>query len=184
MAQGLGAACQDEIRDALFDIAETHIDRLHPRTTVALHRPAGHGFIEPEAQRRDAAGIDLVGNRVDAAEDHLVERIRTERLAQKQRPAAGDGEIDRGKRSGLAARLQERRARAVDYIDRTACRLTGVGCDGFSSFFSRQGLSSAGAKSSTMIASCTASLAACNAAVSAAVSKPPACAACQSLIFA
>src|SRR5262249_34804362 len=56
----------------------------------------------------------------DAAEDDLVEGIRRERLAQQQRLAAGDGEIDRRERARPSARADERRAAAVDDVDRAS----------------------------------------------------------------
>ncbi|MGD0152131.1 MAG: hypothetical protein ABSB77_26455, partial [Xanthobacteraceae bacterium] len=54
--------------------------------------------------RRDGVGggfefCRLVGDDIDAAEDHLVEGIRLKRLAQQQRPAALHGEVDRRERA-------------------------------------------------------------------------------------
>ena len=71
-----------------------------------------------EPQRGDARRVHLVGDDIDDAENDLIERIRRERLAQQQRPAALHGEIDRRERAD-AARLQKRRAGAVDDIDRS-----------------------------------------------------------------
>ena len=97
---------------------------------------AGHRIAHAETQRRDARRVHLVGNHVDAAEDDLVEGVGRERLAQQQRPPAGDGEIDRRERARPSARADERRAAAVDDVDRTRRYSAAVGrviaCDGTS----------------------------------------------------
>ena len=49
----------------------------------------------PKTQRRDARRVHLVGDHIDAAENDLIKGIRRKRLAQQQRPAALDREIDR-----------------------------------------------------------------------------------------
>ena len=110
MAQRLGAAGQDQVGLALADVLVADVDRLHAGAAVDLHREGRHRLAHAETQRRDPRRIHLVGQHVDAAEDDLVERVGRERLAQQQRPAAGDGEIDRRERSWRGARLDERRA--------------------------------------------------------------------------
>ena len=101
-----------------LDVAIGGVDRLHAGAAIDLHGEGGHRFAHAEPQRGDARRVHLVGDHVDAAEDDLVERVRRERLAQQQRPAALHREIDRRERAGLAARLDERRAAAVDDVDR------------------------------------------------------------------
>ncbi len=61
----------------------------------------------------------------------MIEGVRRERLAQQQRPAALHGEIDWREWAWFAARLDERRAAAVDDIDRTPLysAAAGQGCD-------------------------------------------------------
>src|SRR5262249_11398316 len=86
-----------------------------------------------EAQRRDARGIGFVREHDDATEDHFIEGIRREWLAHEERLAAGDGEIDRRERAGPPARADERRAAAVDDVNRpagyAAARCGGRVCD-------------------------------------------------------
>ncbi len=48
-----------------------------------------------QPQRRDARRVHLVGDDVDAAEDHLLDLVGRERLTRQQRPPALHGEIDR-----------------------------------------------------------------------------------------
>jgi hypothetical protein len=50
----------------------------------------------------------------------LIERIRCKWLAQQQRPPALHGQIDWRERTRLAARLDERRAAAVNNVNRPA----------------------------------------------------------------
>ena len=123
MAQRFRAARQDQVRDALLDVAIGGVDRLHAGAAIDLHGEGGHRLAHAEPQRGDARRVHLVGDDVDAAEDDLVERIRRERLAQQQRPAALHRQVDRRERAGLAARLDERRAAAVDDVDRAAALL-------------------------------------------------------------
>ena len=119
VAQRLGAAGEDEIGLALADVLVGGVDRLHAGAAVDLHRERGHRLAHAETQRRDARRVHLVGDDVDAAENHLVEGVGRKRLAQQQRPPAGDREIDRRERTRPAARPDERRAAAVDDVDRT-----------------------------------------------------------------
>ena len=79
------------------------------------------------AQRGDAADVHLVRRRRGAAEDHLVELVGRERLAQQQCAAGGGGEVGRRERTGPVARLEERRARAVDDVDRLVHRVLSAG---------------------------------------------------------
>jgi hypothetical protein len=72
----------------------------------------------PEAQRGDAADVHLVDRGRRAAEDHLVELVGGEALARKQRAAGLRGEIGRAERPGTVLGLEERRARAVEDVDR------------------------------------------------------------------
>src|SRR5262249_57792485 len=57
----------------------------------------------------------------------VVEGVGGKRLAQQQRPPAGDGEVDRRERAGPPARADERRAAAVDDVNRTVCYSAAVG---------------------------------------------------------
>src|SRR4029079_13300918 len=109
----------------------------------------------------------LVGNDVDAAQDHLIERVRGERLAQQRRAAAPHRETDRRERPRPAARLYERRAAAIDDVNRwarysaAAGRGRVVACDDTSPLLNApRDVSSSGAKSSTAIAAETAAAAA------------------------
>ena len=120
VAQRFRAAGQHQIGHAFADVAIRGVDRLHAGAAIDLHGERRHRFAHAEAERGDARRVHLVGDDVDAAEDHLVEGVRRERLAQQQRPAALHGEIDRRERPRLAARLDERRAAAVDDVDRAA----------------------------------------------------------------
>ena len=162
VAQRLGAAGQDQVGLALADVLVGGVDRLHAGAAIDLHGQRRHRLAHAEPQRRDARRVHLVGDDVDAAEDDLVERVGRERLAQQQRPPAGDREIDRRERARPAARLDERRAAAVDDVDRAAVTpLPSVGIAGMARLAiaicslrgdgSRRGDSSSGAKSSTAI---------------------------------
>ena len=118
VAERFRAARQHEVGAAVANVAVGGVDRLHAGAAIDLHREGRHRLAHAEAQRGDARRIHLVGDDIDAAEDHLIESVRRERLTQQQRPAALHREIDRRERTGLAARLDERRAAAVDDIDR------------------------------------------------------------------
>jgi hypothetical protein len=111
---------------AFADVLVRGVDRQHAGAAVDLHRERGYVLAHAEAQRGDARGIGFVGEHDDAAEDDLVESVGGKRLAQEQRPSAGDGEIDRRERARASARADERRAAAVDDVDRAAYP---VGCD-------------------------------------------------------
>ena len=136
LAQRLGAAGQDEVGVTLADVLIRGVDRLHAGAAVDLHRERRHRIAHAETQRRDARRVHLVGKHVDAAEDDLVEGVGLERLAQQQRPPAGDREVDRRERSRPPARANERRAAAVDDVNRTGRYSAAVGrvmmCDGAS----------------------------------------------------
>ena len=119
VAERFRAAGQHQIGHAFADIAIRGVDRLHAGAAIDLHGERGHRLAHAEAERGDAGRVHFVGDDIDAAEDHLVEGVRREWLAQQQRPAALHGEIDRRERARLAARLDEWRAAAVDDIDRT-----------------------------------------------------------------
>jgi len=129
LAQRLGAAGEDEVGVALADILIRGVDRLHAGAAVDLHRERRHRVAHAETQRRDARRVHLVGKDVDAAENDQVERVGRERLAQQQRPAAGDGEVDRRERSRPPARPDERGAAAVDDVNRTRRYSAAVGRD-------------------------------------------------------
>ena len=163
VAERLGAAGENEIGLAFADVLVGGVDRLHAGAAIDLHRERGHRLAHAEAKRRDARRIHLVGDDVDAAENDLVEGIGRERLAQQQRPPAGDREIDRRERAGAPARPDERRAAAVDDVDGTTGYSAAVGrdiaCDSTSPN-ARRGANSSGAKSSTATAAATASAAA------------------------
>src|SRR6516165_2840899 len=126
-AQRVGAAGEDEVGAALADILIRGVDRLHAGAAIDLHRERGHRLAHAETKRGDARGIHLVGDDVDAAEDDLVEGVGGKRLAQQQRPPAGDGEIDRRERARPPARADERRAAAVDDVNRAPCYAAAVG---------------------------------------------------------
>ena len=118
MAQGLGAAGEDQIGAVVGDIARGGLDRLQAGRAIALHRPRGDPLAAAEAQGGDPRRIDLVRRWRDAAEDDFVQILRREGLAQQEGAAGGDREVDRRKGPWTATRLQEGRAAAVDYIDR------------------------------------------------------------------
>ncbi len=118
MAKRFRAAGQHQIGHAFADVTVRRVDRLHAGAAIDLHGERRHRFPHAEAERRDPRRVHLVGDDIDAAEDHLVEGVGRKRLAQQQRPAALHGEIDRRERARLAARLDERRAAAVDDVDR------------------------------------------------------------------
>jgi len=105
------------------------VDREHAGAAIDLHRVGGHRLAHAQAQRRDARGIGFVREHDDAAEDHFVEGIGLERLAQEQRPPARDREIDRRERAGPAARADERRATAVDDVNGAAAHAAAVAAD-------------------------------------------------------
>ena len=119
-AQRIGAAGEDEVGLAFADVLVRGVDRQHAGAAIDLHRERGHRLAHAEAQRRDARGVRFVREHDDAAEDDLVEGIRRERLAQKERLAAGDGEIDRREWARPPARADERRAAAVNDVDRAS----------------------------------------------------------------
>jgi hypothetical protein len=83
VAQRLGAAGEHEIGNAVLNVAVRRVDRLHAGAAIDLHGESGHALAHAEAQRRDARRVHLVGNDVDAAEDHLIEVAGRERLAQQ-----------------------------------------------------------------------------------------------------
>jgi hypothetical protein len=119
-AQRVGAAGEDEVGMAFADVLVRGVDRQHAGAAIDLHRERGHVLARAEAQRGDARGIGFVGEHDDAAEDDLVEGVGGKRLAKEQRPPAGHREIDRRERAGPSARADERRAAAVDDVDRAA----------------------------------------------------------------
>ena len=102
------------------------VDRLHAGAAIDLHGERHHRLAHAEPQRGDAGRVHLVGDDVDAAEDDLIERDGRERLPGQQRPTALHGEIDRGERTGPAARFQERRPAAVDDINRSRHQLAAL----------------------------------------------------------
>src|SRR5262249_38294925 len=114
---------------ALADMLVGSIDREHAGAAIDLHRVGGHRFAHAEPQRRDARGIGFVGEHDDAAEEHFVEGIGREWLAQEQWLAASDREIDRRERPRPPARADEGRAAAVDDVNGTAGYSAAVGRD-------------------------------------------------------
>ena len=60
---------------------------------------------------------------------NLIELVRREGLAHQQRTAALHGEIDRGEGAGLAARLDEGRAAAVDDVNGPIAHSAAGRCD-------------------------------------------------------
>jgi hypothetical protein len=124
VAQRLGAAGEDQVGAALADVAERGIDRLHARAAIDLFSERHHPLAHAETKRGHTRRIHLVGDDVDATEDHLVEGIGRERLARQERPSALHGKIDRGERPRAAARLQERGAGSIDNKDWTSARFS------------------------------------------------------------
>ena len=122
-----GAAGEHEIGFAFANVVVGGVDREHARAAIDLHRVGGHRLAHAQAQRRDARGIGLVREHDDAAEDHFVEGVGLERLAQEQRPPASDREIDWRERAGPATRADERRAAAVDDVNGAAAHAAAVG---------------------------------------------------------
>ena len=73
VAQRLGAAGQDQVGDALADVAVAGVDRLHAGAAIDLHGEGDHFFAHAEPERRDPRRVHLVGDDVDAAQNHLIE---------------------------------------------------------------------------------------------------------------
>src|SRR6185503_15237237 len=94
------------------------------RGAVAHDRPAGNLLAAAHAQRGDAADVHFVDRRRGAAEDHLVEVLRRELLAHEERASRLSREIRGGEGAGPVLRLEERRARAVDDVDRPHAAFT------------------------------------------------------------
>jgi hypothetical protein len=53
---------------------------LHAGAAIDLHGKCHHRFAHPEPKGCDTRRIHFIRNNVDAAEDHLIERIGRERL--------------------------------------------------------------------------------------------------------
>ncbi len=85
-AQRIGAAGEHEIGFAFADVVVGGVDRQHAGAAIDLHRVGGHRLAHAEAQRRNARGIGFIREHDDAAEDHFVEGVGLERLAQTGRP--------------------------------------------------------------------------------------------------
>ncbi len=73
MAERLGAAGEDQVRNALTDVAISRIDRLHAGAAIDLHGEGDHFFAHAEPKGGDAGRVHLVGDDIDAAEDDLIE---------------------------------------------------------------------------------------------------------------
>ncbi len=116
--QRVDAAGEHQARAAGEDVVDAGVERLHAGGAVAHHGPARDLLPAAHAQRGDAADVHLVDRRRRAAEDHLVELIGGELLPRQQRAPRLRGEVGGGERPGAVLRLEERRARAVDYVDR------------------------------------------------------------------
>jgi hypothetical protein len=116
--QGVDAARQHEIRPPGVEVRDRGVERLHARGAVPHHRPAGDLLAAAHAERHDASDVDLVDRRRGAAEDHLVERRRLERLAVEHCPPRRAREVARRERTGLVARLEERGPAPVDDVGR------------------------------------------------------------------
>lgn len=65
-------------------IAIGDIHRPHPRPAVDLDGEGARLRAAAKAQGRDTGRIGLVGDDIDAAEDHLIDGLGRERLAQQQ----------------------------------------------------------------------------------------------------
>ncbi len=74
------AAGEDQVGNALADIAVASVDRLHAGAAIDLHGECHHRFSHAEPQCGDTRRVHLVGDHVDAAEDHLIEGIAREWL--------------------------------------------------------------------------------------------------------
>jgi hypothetical protein len=120
MRQRLRAAGQDDVDEAVLDVAEGDVDRLHARAAVDLNGERDHVFTETKPQGRHPRGVHLVSDDVHTAENDHVCRGGRAGLAQQQRASALHGEIDGRERPGPSARLDEWRSRTVDYVDRPA----------------------------------------------------------------
>ena len=81
--EGVGAAGQNQLRATALDVGGGRIERLHAGSAIPHHRPAGHLVAAAQAQRQDAADVDLVRRGCSAAEDHLVEVGGQKWLAQQ-----------------------------------------------------------------------------------------------------
>src|SRR6185436_16208817 len=103
---------------------------------VAHHGPAGDLLATTHAQRGDAADVHLVHRWRRAAEDHLVELVRRERLPYQEGAASLRRQITGGERSGSVARLEEWRASAVDDVDGSHAAFT-IGLEGCSASSAR-----------------------------------------------
>ena len=115
--QRIDAAGEHDVRTPFANVGDGRVDRLHPRGAVAHHGPCGDLVAAAETQRRDAANVDLICRRVRAAENHLAELFRRDRLPQQQCTTGGDREIGCRKRPRRIARLEEWRSCAVDDVD-------------------------------------------------------------------
>src|SRR5205085_1360944 len=83
-----------------------------------------HFLTAAHAQRRDAADVHLVYRGRGAAEDDLVELARGEGLAYEQRAPGLRRQIAGGEWPGAVARLEKRRACAVDDVNRLHAAFT------------------------------------------------------------
>ncbi|AOR79236.1 hypothetical protein BV97_03791 [Novosphingobium resinovorum] len=83
MTERFGAARQDQIAAVVGYIAIGGIHRPHPRPAVDLDGEGARLRAAAKAQGRDTGRIGLVGDDIDAAEDHLIDGLGRERLAQQ-----------------------------------------------------------------------------------------------------
>src|SRR5207237_5570147 len=120
----IDAAGKHQLRAAGEDVADARVDRLHAGGAIAHHRPARHFLTAAHAQRRDAADVHLVYRGRGAAEDDLVELARGEGLAYEQRAPGLRRQIAGGEWPGAVARLEKRRACAVDDVNRLHAAFT------------------------------------------------------------
>src|SRR4030095_2657880 len=93
---------------------------------IDLHGEGDHFFTHAEPKCGDPRRVHLVGNDINAAEDHLVEGGGRKGLARQQRPAALHGAIDGSERPGTEASLDERRPAAVDNENRSRHQLAAL----------------------------------------------------------
>jgi hypothetical protein len=70
-----------------------------------MRTAASSGRAAPEAQGGDPAGIDLVGDRVDAAQDHLVDEAAVGRDVGVRELLAELGDLLAPQRLGVGGRL-------------------------------------------------------------------------------
>ncbi len=83
VTEGLGAPRQDHLVAAIADVAIGGVNALHARAAVDLHGKRHHFRTQSQPQRRNAGRVHLVGDDIDAAENHQVQGAGIEPLSQQ-----------------------------------------------------------------------------------------------------